>query len=628
MKHTESARGKLTYLRQNLIQLFSIEDLKTICFDLSVDYECIPIGDNKESGARELIAYFERVNRVGELIQKCAKLRPDISWEQPSGIYHETLKPARRLVVFSESDRFNAHIEKIKSHMRKSEYGEAVSYAEECFDGMGHTVRQLDPVLQIGYAEFEVWYAQALIYTGQTQTAITRLNQIIESLNAIAQPLDSAVAQRWNLVVGRGHNNLGYANWMDLGQYESALRTFRVAANHFRTANLKEELATVYDNLGRVYAELGYRTWAELLIEHGQQLRGELPDIPRRALSLNSNAIAYIAFGEPNRAFELSQEAAEVFKQHNNRRGVGLSLLTMGRALRYLSSSTYLKHINPVDRIKKLGRAERVLRNAESNFTKIGERVRLLQVYNELGCVYRERADLFKRLGEKDDALRCADLAAEFLLESVEIAKGRNPNHYDYPPYYADACVDLAQTRFLVGDHKGAVEWIVRAEESVPHSYKFSREITPELAKSAKYQKGTEDFWQQLGKAEALRGRIDLEKLLALSRPRMQVYDQNLRRVIMHYTLAAGYFGRFRTRPLSTENHSLYPNYQPWLENHRIFIEQLYEILQRIEPKDLQSIKLKILPEVLDQYHLDPAWVEGFYSDTLDLLLNMLPASS
>jgi hypothetical protein len=52
-------------------------------------------------------------------------------------------------------------------------------------------------------------------------------------------------------------------------------------------------------------------------------------------------------------------------------------------------------------------------------------------------------------------------------------------------------------------------------------------------------------------------------------------------------------------------------------------VQQLYNILYRLEPEDLQSVKSSILPEILKQYHLDPVWLEGFYGDTLDLLLNM-----
>jgi hypothetical protein len=206
----------------------------------------------------------------------------------------------------------------------------------------------------------------------------------------------------------------------------------------------------------------------------------------------------------------------------------------------------------------------------------------------------------------------------------VKIAKGQGPaNHYDYPPSYADACVDLAQTHFLIGDHKSAISWIVHAEESIPHAYKFPSNLVPATSQLNKHAVGSEDCWQQLGKAEALRGRIELDKLALFSRPSTLVSPRDLRRVMTHYTLAAGYFGRFTTRPLDSDNKLLYPNYRPSLENHRIFVEQLYDILHKLELDDLQSIKSKILPEILNQYHLDPVWLESFYSDTLDLLLNM-----
>jgi 3',5'-cyclic AMP phosphodiesterase CpdA len=73
-------RGKL---RQILAERFSEDELRTFCFDLSVDYEDLP-GEGKAAKARELLALFERHDRVDELIQMGQKTRPDISWDDVS----------------------------------------------------------------------------------------------------------------------------------------------------------------------------------------------------------------------------------------------------------------------------------------------------------------------------------------------------------------------------------------------------------------------------------------------------------------------------------------------------------------------------------------------------------------
>ena len=68
-----------TQLRQKLVTTFNVSELRTLCFDLGVDYEDIP-GAAKEEMARELVAYFERNGRIPDLIQYCRSKRPHVAW--------------------------------------------------------------------------------------------------------------------------------------------------------------------------------------------------------------------------------------------------------------------------------------------------------------------------------------------------------------------------------------------------------------------------------------------------------------------------------------------------------------------------------------------------------------------
>lgn len=73
--------GMSTWLRENLVEYFSKEELRTFCVDLQVDYEELP-GEGTQAKARELIAYFDRRERIPELIGECTKLRPHIDWKK------------------------------------------------------------------------------------------------------------------------------------------------------------------------------------------------------------------------------------------------------------------------------------------------------------------------------------------------------------------------------------------------------------------------------------------------------------------------------------------------------------------------------------------------------------------
>ncbi len=66
-------------LRQAIVEAFDESELKTLCFDLKVDYDTLPLG-NKLDKARGLIALCMRDKRVDELISLCESSRPRIDW--------------------------------------------------------------------------------------------------------------------------------------------------------------------------------------------------------------------------------------------------------------------------------------------------------------------------------------------------------------------------------------------------------------------------------------------------------------------------------------------------------------------------------------------------------------------
>ncbi len=70
---------KLAKLHQNIAAYFGDEELRSLCFDLDVDYADLP-ASNKDGMARELVAYMERRGRIPELVEMCRKLRPNVEW--------------------------------------------------------------------------------------------------------------------------------------------------------------------------------------------------------------------------------------------------------------------------------------------------------------------------------------------------------------------------------------------------------------------------------------------------------------------------------------------------------------------------------------------------------------------
>ena len=67
-------------LRHELDRRFDEQELRSLCFDLRVDYDNLP-GEGKVNKARELVAYMARRGRLDDLAKVGRRLRPDIDWE-------------------------------------------------------------------------------------------------------------------------------------------------------------------------------------------------------------------------------------------------------------------------------------------------------------------------------------------------------------------------------------------------------------------------------------------------------------------------------------------------------------------------------------------------------------------
>jgi len=134
-----SDREYLVRLRETLATYFDAGELRTLCFDLGVDYDDLP-GEGKANKARELIAYLERRDRIPELVSVCQELRPHVAWglegtpgtspvappalsaspAGPHGLEYEvglhTLKPRLSGVAL---DEFNVHEAKLLDNLRR-----------------------------------------------------------------------------------------------------------------------------------------------------------------------------------------------------------------------------------------------------------------------------------------------------------------------------------------------------------------------------------------------------------------------------------------------------------------------------------------------------------------------------
>ena len=95
-KKIEWAGELLIELRQLLNERFGEEDLRSLCFDMGIDYDDMGAGTAKTGKILGLIGYLQRRDRLGDLIEAGKRLRPDVPWDETIAKYQapsSTLPP-------------------------------------------------------------------------------------------------------------------------------------------------------------------------------------------------------------------------------------------------------------------------------------------------------------------------------------------------------------------------------------------------------------------------------------------------------------------------------------------------------------------------------------------------------
>ena len=67
-------------LRENLSKTFSLDELKTMCADLGIEFEDLS-GEGRSGKARELVRYLAQRDRLNELVNWCETQRPNVWWK-------------------------------------------------------------------------------------------------------------------------------------------------------------------------------------------------------------------------------------------------------------------------------------------------------------------------------------------------------------------------------------------------------------------------------------------------------------------------------------------------------------------------------------------------------------------
>lgn len=272
-------------------------------------------------------------------------------------------------------------------------YAEAVRYGAVARLRIRARFDISQPYFQTAAAELDLYYAQALTYTGEKDAALPLLRQIAADLKA-GYRLDANLGEYPNVrrsrILGRAHNNIGYILEQQDKLSQAKLEYWR-GLGYFRRPQLSEEWANTHDNLGRLYIKLGdsERAWDHL--DQSWKVRERLGRPHRMALSLRSRALAYLRFGHPRQAEKLAWEALRLFRDTGSLRGVGLACITLASALRQVCLEQARMSLQ--ERMFRLCDAERLLKHAVAIFgQEVLEPARLAEAYSELESVHYDQA--------------------------------------------------------------------------------------------------------------------------------------------------------------------------------------------------------------------------------------------
>lgn len=98
----------LSTLHKQIDARFSFSEVKTLCFDLGVDYENIP-GNTRSVFIRNLIVSLAKENRLQELVDRVRKQRGFVDWqnvpvnfELPTSVAQEDIRQVVQYTVYGD----------------------------------------------------------------------------------------------------------------------------------------------------------------------------------------------------------------------------------------------------------------------------------------------------------------------------------------------------------------------------------------------------------------------------------------------------------------------------------------------------------------------------------------------
>lgn len=429
-------------------------------------------------------------------------------------------------------------------------------------------------------AAIQIYWNEVSLYLARSRKEIdiaTKfLRASIEYLESYV-PSDTYQSQNHARLLGWADNVLGYAS-ARLRNYNRAVAEYATAVRWLKRSEFQVMVADAEKNWAFVYAMLGRFGDARNLCKSALERYRCRGMKWGEAMTLNVLGWVEVEDDNPHRARKRCQDALSIFTELDDQRGIGLTSITLGRALRKLGSQdTYLFTSDADDLLEE---AEDRLQSAIAIFPRvIDEPLREVEALAEMGRIYRDWAYVYRRRGKPDaPEVQKLEKQAEDCLHGA----ARTAQDLDFLVEETDAYADLAELCYNRQAYSEVVEWVAQAEKLFPQECILTQRSPAPLEQCPLPQ-----YFLILGKCSLLRGDVswehaqqkeeaandETERIIRgqLSKESADLYRQ----AVEWWTIAFGYF----------------EFYSPTATTLSLTVEQIYRKLMALSPTQLRSLQ-------------------------------------
>lgn len=383
----------------------------------------------------------------------------------------------------------------IRRHLAREDFSRAERVAEKLRHSQ-EPLFQWDKVDDPFYkAALLVVWGEARIFTGKLdQETVALLQQVETWIGDEGGFVDEVKDEPWRRVrlLGRAELDIGYFYRLQF-KLSTAVSHYQNAIALYRQVDILSEMATAVNNLAYAYSLLGSLDEAEALANDAIDIRTRLGRRYDEALSRNTRGEVALAADEPHRARAFSQQALTLLTEAGgaeaNRRASGLIHLTLGEAYRRLANLHDLGVYDEEKAVEYFVQGRNYLQNALDLFKQL-ESSQTLDVFAELGRLYRDWTQLLDHLGNKQEMRERCSQAEHFFEKALQAARQQKATHKE-----ADILQDVGVLHRLTGQTRLAQEMARQAISTIPDQYKPQIGIGFQTV-----DQPVNPFWEILGK--------------------------------------------------------------------------------------------------------------------------------